>query len=344
LQRWIFYYQDFGEAPARTRRNHRKTIGSLRETGEGCFNAQHEAKLKEIIEDAPQLYLDEIQTKMMEETGILWGTTTLWTKLNKLGYSLKVAVLRAKQQNQGDVNDYHARLLDRVKHPQQLLFVDETARGANASRRRRAWAPRGATPIVIAPMVREYDKKYTIIGACNWDGFITEACHIVERDTDSDDNNPDRGTVNTMKFEHYIEHYLVPVLGRYELSESNSIVVMDNATIHNSNRIRELIEGSGALLVYTAPYSPELNPIEFMFGEYKKSLKRQSYDRTVYWLDVHHDSLESVSQDQAKQFFKTCEVPLINEWLEEREAELENDDDILPYPFNDILNYLVDLM
>ena len=110
---------------------------------------------------------------------------------------------------------------DRVLHPRQVLFIDESAKDANAARRRRAWSPFGITPIVDAPMVREFDKRYTLIAACNWEGFVQEACHIVEREHGKDDPNPDRGTVDTGRFEQYLEDFVVPVLG--ELSYRNPI-------------------------------------------------------------------------------------------------------------------------
>lgn len=39
-------------------------------------------------------------------------------------------------------------------------------------------------------------------------------------------------------------------------------VVMDSASFHNSEKIRELIEAAGCLLEFLPPYSPDLNPIE----------------------------------------------------------------------------------
>jgi transposase len=69
----------------------------------------------------------------------------------------------------------------------------------------------------------------------------------------------------------------------HALSKGSCSLVMDNASIHNPEKVRDLIEGSGALLVYTAPYSPEYNPIEYMFGEYKKALKRHSYHSGYNW-------------------------------------------------------------
>ena len=62
------------------------------------------------------------------------------------------------------------------------------------------------------------------------------ACQIVERETGKEDKNPERGTVDTERFEECIEKYLVPVLGNSANranTEANSVVVMDNASIHN---------------------------------------------------------------------------------------------------------------
>ena len=53
---------------------------------------------------------------------------------------------------------------------------------------------------------------------------------------------------------------LCPVLGNFERGEAHSVVVMDNVSIHCGPRVREMIETTGAVLVMTAPYSPDLNP------------------------------------------------------------------------------------
>jgi transposase len=145
LRLWIEYYQQYGEAPAKSRRNKRRTIGGIRATGSRNFTKEHETVLRQIIDNQPQLYLDEIQEELYKETGVVWHCSTIWRKLHTIGYSLKLAVFRAKQQSQEEVDAYHIRLLDRMNHPSQLLFLDETARGANASRRRHAWSPRGVT-------------------------------------------------------------------------------------------------------------------------------------------------------------------------------------------------------
>ena len=344
LMRWISYYQKYGEAPARAR-NRKYSIRGLRTSKEGEFKKRkHRKILKEIIDNEPQLYLDEIQKKLFEQTGKLWSCSTIWKQLHTIGYSLKVAVLRAKQQDEEQLAIFQRTVKDRVQHPRQYLFIDETARGANASRRRRAWGPRGTSTIIDAAMVRDFDTRYSLIAACNWEGFVPKACKIVEREYSTDDKDPDRGTVDAERFEEYLEEKVRPILGNASRAEPNSIVIMDNASIHNALRVRDIIEGAGALLIYTAPYSPEYNPIESMFGEHKKSLKRHSYDGTKSWIRVHNIALASVTPDMAKSFFRNSQVPLMEWWFEQQALVPEKNSDFLPFPCNEVFEAPWDIM
>ena len=115
------------------------------------------------------------------------------------------------------------------------IFVDETHRSANASRRRHAWAKRGAPRMCNLFFEEYFWKHYTLIGACDCNGFVAEACKIVERERDKNDRDPNRGTVDHERFEDYVEFDLCPLLGHYSRREPRSIVILDNASIHNSH-------------------------------------------------------------------------------------------------------------
>jgi hypothetical protein len=109
------------------------------------------------------------------------------------------------------------------------------------------------------------------LAACDVHGFILQACELIEKQRSADDNDPTRGTINRDRFTLWVETCLVPVLGKYELGEPRSIVVLDNASIHHGDEIVKLIEEACVEVINTAPYSPEhLNPIEYMFSKYKK--------------------------------------------------------------------------
>ena len=132
-------------------------------------------------------------------------------------------------------------------------------------------------------------------------GFELAACTTVMRTSQLQEVvEEDVGTVDRERFEAYVEYDLVPALGHYALNEPNSIVVVDNAKIHTGPRTRELIEGAGARLIYTAPFSPDLNPIEPMFHVYKSTLKRHRIQN----LELSHlDAMNSVTPGKARSFF-----------------------------------------
>jgi transposase len=56
-------------------------------------------------------------------------------------------------------------------------------------------------------------------------------------------------------------------------------VVLDGLGAHRTDRVKELIEGRGADLVFLPSYSPEMNPIEEAFSK-KKQLVRKAGART----------------------------------------------------------------
>ena len=60
------------------------------------------------------------------------------------------------------------------------------------------------------------------------------------------------GTVDTNRFLQWVEDCLVPTLGNFQLGERRSVVVMDNAPIHNDIRIINAIEAAGAIIIRCA--------------------------------------------------------------------------------------------
>lgn len=82
-------------------------------------------------------------------------------------------------------------------------------------------------------------------------------CEAVQRKKGPNDNDDTHGNVDADRCVKHISEYVVPYLGKVNLLEPLSVVVTDNCPIHNDPRVRAPIEGAGARLIYTAPYSPD---------------------------------------------------------------------------------------
>ena len=116
------------------------------------------------------------------------------------------------------------------------MFVDETHRSRNDGRRRRGRSKKGTAAIRRVLFDASSRDNYTFIGAVNIDGFIRPACEVVFAKRSATDQDPSRGTVDSERFVSYVEEKLVPNLKPYPLP--NSVVVMDNASIHKDDLVR----------------------------------------------------------------------------------------------------------
>ena len=288
------------------------------------WTEQDTAVLKAIVDQNPGLYLDEIMSQLEARTKARWSSSTIWKKLRQeLGYSLQRVAEKALEQDNEERLLYQIALEAAVDHPEQLVYIDESQKGRNAARRNRWWSKRGRTPQRSTRFDFEVKRQYTLIAACDVNGFIHEACDIVLRGNNAQQeiDNPLIGTVGTERVELWVEQCLVRILGNYSRGEPRSIVVMDNATVHHSQKIQDLITNAGALLLYLAPYSPDKNPIELMFGQYK--LKLKAYELNPDWHNTHLWALHSVNPSMARAFFRHCGVPGCDTIINQEEQEVQ---------------------
>ena len=167
---------------------------------------------------------------------------------------------------------------------ERLIFIDETWAKTNMTRLR-GRAPRGQRLIDKTP--HGHWKTTTLIAALGLTGM---RCSTVVD-----------GAVNGDVFEAFVEQVLVPEL------RSGDVVIMDNLSSHKRLRVRELIEASGARLVFLPPYSPELNPIErlwaFLKSHYLSNRVYEDYNHLFQtcgkaWNELTPDQFCSICRTQ----------------------------------------------
>jgi len=128
--------------------------------------------------------------------------------------------------------------------------------------------------------------KISMIGAVSIDKV--EAAIYGEWNTDSE------------IFNAYIEQKLVPILS------AGKVVIMDNVRFHCSEKVKNLIEGAGARVLFLPPYTPELSPIEPMWGKVKQVLKKYSPKNIKEFAKYIKVAFESITSDNLIGWFNHC--------------------------------------
>jgi transposase len=140
-----------------------------------------------------------------------------------------------------------------------LVYVDESGCDRRAGQRRTGWSPVGVTPVQTSQFQRR--QRYQVLPAYAQDGIVLSRIF--------------QGSTDASIFEDFIEQ-LLQHCGRWP--EPKSVLIMDNASFHHTEQVKDLCSAAGVKLVYLPPYSPDLNPIEEFFAELKGFIKRHCRD------------------------------------------------------------------
>ena len=154
------------------------------------------------------------------------------------------------------------------------MFIDETSAYVGQSREY-GWAPSAERVQDTRPKGKK--ARVSLIAACSLSGVMAEQALII---TD---------TVNQNAFLAFLETTLLPTLVR------GSVLVMDNWTVHHGEEVRELAERFGCELLYLPTYSPDLNPIEYLFAKIKAVVKRQRPDTLDNLIQAFGDAVQTVT-------------------------------------------------
>ena len=86
------------------------------------------------------------------------------------------------------------------------------------------------------------------------------------------------GSVDESVFLDFLERCVLPQMQPFDGRNSHSVLLMDNASIHHTEKVVELVQSIGVMVHFIPPYSPDLNPIEECFSKVKGFLKEHQHD------------------------------------------------------------------
>ena len=220
-----------------------------------CLHQHDELLLLQLINENPSIYLREIRQKLLETTGVNASESTICRSLQRMGFTRKRMQHVALQRSNVLIGEYQADIS--LFDSNSLVFVDETGSDQRDALRNYGYSLRGY-PAHSAKILFK-GTRYSAIGVMSTtellDSFVVE------------------GTVDGDVFYTFVQTSLLPYLQEFNGVNPNSIVVMDNCSIHHLQEVIELIHCVGALVMFLPPYSPHLMPIEYCFSKVKLFLK-----------------------------------------------------------------------
>ncbi|KAF7575084.1 DDE-3 multi-domain protein [Pyrenophora tritici-repentis] len=203
--------------------------------------AQREG-LQAYLNGSPGAYMDEMRDFLYDEYDVRISLASVYRELEKMRWSRKLATKRAKEQSEPLRRLYLARMAQHYK-AEQIVALDESACNERTGDRnfRRS-------------------ERWSLLPAMTIDGYISYKIF--------------QGAITSEILEDFLEFQVLPFCNPHP--GPASVIVLDNASIHRSERVRVLCQSAGVLLEYLPPYSPDFNPIEKSFKQLKGWMKRNS--------------------------------------------------------------------
>ena len=230
-----------------------------------------------LVCQTPGILLREIQTSLLQILLVDVSISTICRFLYKSGFTRQKLKITALQRDEFLRQRY---ILDMSMYsPEMLIFVDETGADLRNTIRRYGYSIRGKPLTSQVMLVR--GERVSAIACISVSGLLDVM--TVKGTTDGDD------------FYKFVQEYLLPHLMPFNGINPQSVVILDNCSIHHIVEIVRSIEDVGALVHFLPPYSPDLNPIEETFSKVKSILKSTEID-TIGMTDVEDLLLASFTQ------------------------------------------------
>ena len=211
----------------------------------------------ETVLDKPEVLLLELQQTLILETGTCVDVSTIWRFLQVSNFTRQKVVMVAKQRSDLLLTEYLLDMQVSHGHPEMLVFVDETGADRRNYPRRFGYSLRGKPAVSKKLLVRS--QRVSANAAMSTEGILD--CYTVT------------GSVNESQFSDFVQQALLPQLQPFNGVNARSVVILDNASTHHVDGVVDLIESTGALVVFLPPYSPDLNAIEEAFFKLKITLR-----------------------------------------------------------------------
>jgi len=238
-----------------TRHNQIQKIRRKQAGRKKIFTVEDTQWLSQLVEENSDRYQQELVEDFLFSRRKLTSTSTISRMLHCLRFTRKKINTTPVERLTAVALEKRAEFLAQLAQYSwsDIFFVDETSVDCLIFQRKWGWSRQNQRLSTARRYVR--GQKYTILSCINSIVGLTSYRIIV-------------GDANTSDFNSYITDLVLPQVS------PNGAIIMDNCSIHKSYDLQALVQLNNKELLFTSPYSPDLNPIEMSYAFFKQQLKK----------------------------------------------------------------------
>lgn len=222
------------------------------------FGHEKRQWLVDLFKEMPILYLNEAQVKFLKKFGHSISASSVSLILHEAGLSWKVIERRAIQIKLKDVLRFCNEMSMISWSWESLVFLDEVSFNGRDMIRKHGYGARGQPLVYRGEFNRTARTSLLVFIGVNglMESFETS------------------GTFTRKKFVHYCRQFALENNDVRAYPGQCSVWLLDGAKIHCSDKLVYYLRSLGILPIFLPAYTPMLNPIEYVFGMIKATLKK----------------------------------------------------------------------
>ena len=245
--------------------------------------------LMKMLLDEPEGTMLEAYAKFCTETGMDVHYSTVLRAAKRLGFTRGALRGFAAARDAEAALEFKAMIVSRYL-PEQLMFIDETAKDPRDMNRTFGWALRGRTPMASKGMLPRGLRRSALCGL-DIKGFVN--WYIIT------------GTFKKVQFLEAVRTTVLPHMEPFP--GKRSVLILDNASIHHGPELRAMVEAKNCILHYTPPYCFDCTPLDNgAFGWVRRYLQKRKELLSRNLTKALHAAFNAVQPRHARSFFKNC--------------------------------------
>lgn len=232
-----------------------------------------------------------LAVKVNEEFGIQISRQTVSRILKAFHYSFKRTSSIPERRNDPATIDlryeFAVKMVDLIAFRDRWFFLDEI--GFNVSMRTKyGWSVKGIRANVSVPQIRS--RNFSCCATMSIGGLFY--FKVLDRPYNSD---------------FYVEYINDIMMKLKSVSISGAIIIADNVRFHHNIRVRNIIQANGHQMVFVAPYSPFLNPIEELFSSWKRNIAARASTNVDELMQAITQTSQEITQIHCQNYVNHME-------------------------------------